>query len=217
MVKKQTSTLAGRLAVSLNQLYTADPPEALVVAALDSTRRALAKALPPIVYYDDLTSDLLGRLWVAVTADGVIAIDWDLDEKGFQKHIDNKLKGARLERGHASVEMAKQMISAYLREDLMTLDLPVDERLITPFQAKVLHAAARIPRGQMATYGDIAREIGAPKAFQAVGQALRYNPIPIILPCHRVVPADGTLGGYGGKMSDPKKAKLLKLEGAMLA
>ncbi|MBN2503327.1 MAG: MGMT family protein, partial [Anaerolineales bacterium] len=72
-------------------------------------------------------------------------------------------------------------------------------------------------RGQVATYSEIAKTIGKPKASRAVGQALRRNPIPIVIPCHRVIASDGTLGGYAGVMGDKRKIKLLKLEGVMLA
>jgi methylated-DNA-[protein]-cysteine S-methyltransferase len=81
----------------------------------------------------------------------------------------------------------------------------------------VLNAARQVPRGQVATYGEIAERIGKPRAFRAVGQALRNNPIPIVIPCHRVINADGTLGGYGGKVGSQRKIQLLQLEGAILA
>ncbi|HEX9076970.1 MAG TPA: methylated-DNA--[protein]-cysteine S-methyltransferase [Anaerolineae bacterium] len=85
---------------------------------------------------------------------------------------------------------------------------------VKPFQRAVLAAIGKIPFGETRTYGWVAREIGNPKAARAVGQALHNNPIPIIIPCHRVIASDGSLGGYGGGL--PMKQRLLKLEGAML-
>ena len=81
----------------------------------------------------------------------------------------------------------------------------------TPFQRRVWHALETIPYGSTRTYGDIARAVGAPKAARAVGQANHRNPIPIVIPCHRVVAAGGKLGGYGGGIA--LKRRLLALEG----
>jgi methylated-DNA-[protein]-cysteine S-methyltransferase len=94
-------------------------------------------------------------------------------------------------------------------------DLPLDWSSLKPFQRAVLETAKQIPFGETRSYGWIAEQIGKPRAARAVGQALRSNPIPIILPCHRVVRGDGGLGGYAGGIA--LKRKLLTLEGAMLA
>jgi methylated-DNA-[protein]-cysteine S-methyltransferase len=79
----------------------------------------------------------------------------------------------------------------------------------------VLQTARRIPMGSVWTYGQVARTIGQPKASRAVGQALGRNPIPIVIPCHRVVAADGGLGGYSGGGGLESKRLLLRLEGAL--
>ena len=95
-----------------------------------------------------------------------------------------------------------------------SFSVALDLAALKPFQRAVLAAIRNIPFGETRTYGWVAREIGNPKAARAVGQALHTNPIPIIIPCHRVIASDGSLGGYGGGV--PMKQKLLKLEGAML-
>jgi methylated-DNA-[protein]-cysteine S-methyltransferase len=77
-----------------------------------------------------------------------------------------------------------------------------------------LHETYAIPRGQIATYGEIARRVGRPRAFRAVGNTMRLNPIPIVIPCHRVVGTNGDLTGFGGGLS--MKRRLLELEGAVL-
>src|SRR3972149_1082691 len=87
-------------------------------------------------------------------------------------------------------------------------------RALPEFQRRVLLAALKIPHGQVTTYGEIARRIGHPKAARAVGQALGHNPIPLVIPCHRVLGADGSLHGYGAGKGVPTKAWLLTLEGA---
>ncbi|MBC7227112.1 MAG: methylated-DNA--[protein]-cysteine S-methyltransferase [Thermoflexales bacterium] len=91
-------------------------------------------------------------------------------------------------------------------------DLPLDLRG-TPFQRRVWEELRRIPYGQTVTYGELARRVGRPDAARAVGQAVGANPIPIILPCHRVVGANGSLVGYGGGLDI--KAALLRLEGVL--
>ena len=83
---------------------------------------------------------------------------------------------------------------------------------LTRFEWSVLQATCAIPLGETRTYQWVAKRIGRPKAVRAVGQALRKNPFPIIIPCHRVVKSDGTPGGYGGKLKSRKKTELLALE-----
>ena len=86
---------------------------------------------------------------------------------------------------------------------------------LTPFQWKVLKATMKIPLGQTRSYKWIAEQIGNPKAVRAVGQALRQNPYPLIIPCHRVIKNNGDLGAYAGKY-DQKKARLLATERQIL-
>lgn len=105
-------------------------------------------------------------------------------------------------------------LCAYAEGRGRSFSVALDLATLKPFQRAVLTAIRKIPFGETRTYGWVAREIGNPKAARAVGQALHTNPIPIILPCHRVIASDGSLGGYGGGV--PMKQKLLKLEGALL-
>ncbi len=100
-------------------------------------------------------------------------------------------------------------LESYFRGDLKEFTCPLDLRG-TEFQKRCWEALLKIPYGKVCSYGDIAREIGSPKAFRAVGQANHNNPVPIIVPCHRVIGSNGTLTGYGGGLS--VKEKLLELE-----
>jgi O-6-methylguanine DNA methyltransferase len=92
--------------------------------------------------------------------------------------------------------------------------ISIDLRWATPFQRKVLNAASGVPFGEVASYGDIARRIGNPKARRAVGGALGKNPVAIVIPCHRVVAADGSIGGYTGGLDI--KRELMRIEGISL-
>lgn len=109
------------------------------------------------------------------------------------------------------LEAAIAQLGAYFQGELRSFDVPLDAQG-TPFQEAVWAALRRIPHGQTRTYGDIAREVGAPGSVRAVGAANGANPIGIIVPCHRVIGADGSLTGYAGGMA--VKARLLALERA---
>ena len=85
------------------------------------------------------------------------------------------------------------------------------DKKLTKFQWKVLSVTASIPLGETRSYKWVAQQVGSPRAVRAVGQALKRNPYPVIIPCHRVIKQDGTLGGYAGGSSE-KKAKLLDME-----
>jgi methylated-DNA-[protein]-cysteine S-methyltransferase len=105
----------------------------------------------------------------------------------------------------------ERQIEAYFRGELREFTCKLD-LIGTQFQKDCWEALLRIPYGKTCSYADIAREIGRPHAFRAVGQANHDNPIAIIVPCHRVLGANGTLTGYGGGLST--KERLLRLEGA---
>ena len=100
----------------------------------------------------------------------------------------------------------------YFEGKRQTFDLPLNPQG-TPFQRKVWSALSDIPYGQAITYGELARRVGCPKGSRAVGQANHRNPLPILLPCHRVVGTGGTLTGYGGGLE--LKEWLLRLEGIL--
>lgn len=106
---------------------------------------------------------------------------------------------------------AVRKLLAYYDGRRPRFDEPLDFSLASPFAQQVLQATARIPYGEVRPYAWVAREIGRPKAFRAVGQALHINPLAPIIPCHRVIASDNTLGGYGG--GPEMKRWLLRLEG----
>jgi methylated-DNA-[protein]-cysteine S-methyltransferase len=108
------------------------------------------------------------------------------------------------------LDTVRRELDSYFSGRLRDFDLALDWSLVGPFAQRVLRRTARIPYGSVASYGDVAHEIGSPRAARAVGNALGSNPIPVVVPCHRVVRTGGNIGGYGGGL--PRKRWLLDLE-----
>ena len=120
--------------------------------------------------------------------------------------------GEAIEDG-AEIEALYRDLVEYLAGRRIRLDWPIDLRAVTGgFQRRVLEATARLPYGAVRSYAGIAREIGAPRAVRAVAQALRHNPVPIAIPCHRVIGSSGVLTGYAGDKIGLKR-QLLAVEG----
>jgi methylated-DNA-[protein]-cysteine S-methyltransferase len=115
--------------------------------------------------------------------------------------------------GNPLLKDAARQLRAYFGGTLCEFSLPLDPHG-TEFQLRVWHQLETIPYGRICSYSEIALSIGAPKAVRAVGAANGANPIPIVVPCHRVIGANGKLVGYGGGL--PLKKRLLELEGAVL-
>jgi len=156
---------------------------------------------------------LLGTLWVIASTRGVRRVLFG--ENGEREWAKVQRAYPEMERREDSLAaQALAQILEYLRGGRKTFTVPLDPEG-TPFQRRVWAETARIPYGQTVTYRELARRIGQPGAARAVGQALGANPLPILIPCHRVIAADGRLGGYtGGRYL---KEWLLRLEGAQLA
>ncbi len=209
------STLKDELESALDTLYSAGLPEETLKAAHQQLLETMEQVLPPLAHYGLIPDTIVGDVWAAVGEDGLVAIDFDMQEDEFIKHVWQKAQ-VRLERDEEQIAEVLEQVKDYLQGSRQKLDVKTDLRAATPFQRFVLQAAREVPRGQVATYAEIAKKIGKPKASRAVGQALRRNPIPIVIPCHRVVASDGTLGGYGGKMGSQRKITLLRLEGVIL-
>jgi methylated-DNA-[protein]-cysteine S-methyltransferase len=167
------------------------------------------------LYTGVLRNSPLGDLWVAVTDRGLAAIEWSLDEADFGAYLGKRFKRP-VQADPGKVAPALRQLDEYLRGARKAFDLPIDWSLLRPFQQQILQIVFAIPYGQTRTYGDIAYEIGNPRAARAVGRANATNPMPLVIPCHRVIGADGKLHGYGGGEGLPTKEWLLKLEGAVL-
>ncbi len=105
-----------------------------------------------------------------------------------------------------------RQLQRYFQGERADFDVPLDLEGLTPFQMAVLKACARIPFGKTRTYGDLARELRRPQAARAVGGALARNPVPIVIPCHRVVGSGGCLGGFSAEQGIAVKRRLLDME-----
>lgn len=163
------------------------------------------------VYIGELSSSPLGPIWVAVSEDGLVAVETGADREAFVEWL-KRYGYQRILLDQDETAQATRQISEYLHGDRSDFELPIDWSVLTPFQREVLRATYEIPYGQVATYGGLAQQVGNPRAARAVGRAEATNPMPLVIPCHRVIGADGGLHGYGSGKGIETKAWLLALE-----
>ncbi|MFZ0292979.1 MAG: methylated-DNA--[protein]-cysteine S-methyltransferase [Candidatus Sulfotelmatobacter sp.] len=160
----------------------------------------------------------VGPLFMATSNKGLLALEFDARLPGQQtirpnpRHLRNESNGFAFEPSPRAVSDYICQLEEYFSGKRRKFSFPLDLRG-TDFQIACWRALLEIPYGETRTYADIARAIGKPKAFRAVGMANNRNPIAIVVPCHRVIASDGTLCGYGGGLD--VKRKLLELEGAL--
>jgi methylated-DNA-[protein]-cysteine S-methyltransferase len=173
------------------------------------------------IYYAECQTDILGQLFIAATDQGGYCIQFDEDAASFIANLVQQFPSDFLPSILHTPEKITNFCTAlqnYFDEKTpIPLDLPIDLHDMTDFQKEILRIVRQIPFGVTTTYGEIADEIGNPNASRAIGQVLRRNPLPIIIPSHRVLNSDGTLGGYGGVMGSERKIALLKHEGIIFA
>jgi methylated-DNA-[protein]-cysteine S-methyltransferase len=152
-----------------------------------------------------------GQLWVAVSETGLVGVEFNHDLAALESWLVRQAFDPILAEGGRTREILEQ-IRAYLAGERREFDLAIDWSVMRPFQARVLQAMLAIPYGQTRTYAGIAAEISAPAAARAVGRAGATNPMPLVIPCHRVIGSDGKLHGYGGRGGLATKAWLLEME-----
>ena len=167
-----------------------------------------------------------GPLIVAATQRGVVAVAWLSTEDAFLADLRRRLGPIEVTSGgpardhlHAAIPVIEAAFAGH-RTDANRIAFDLDDR--PAFDRRVLRVVRRLAWGETASYSEIARQIGAPRAARAVGGALGRNPIALVIPCHRVIAADGTLGGYGGPEGDrdahlDRKQSLLLREGVIVA
>lgn len=161
----------------------------------------------------DVVESPVGPLLVAATERGLLRISFD---PAADHHVEQlaRLAGPRVLRAPRQVDDVRRELDEYFAGRRHAFDLAIDLRGVTPFSERVLLELAQVPFGETATYAELASRAGSPRAARAVGTIMNRNPVPIVLPCHRIIGANGSLVGYGGGLD--RKVALLRLEGVLL-
>ena len=178
-----------------------------VPTTLDRRFRDAAVASGDVDVAYDLLDSPIGELLIAVSDAGLcrIGFDGEADLDGLARS-----SGVRVLRAVRPVDRARRELAEYFEGSRRDFDLPIDLRPLPDFQRSVLEELCRVRYGQVATYGSLAARVGKPRAARAVGGALNRNPIPIVVPCNRIVGSTGSLVGYAGGLD--RKRLLLELE-----
>lgn len=196
----------------LRKLRTGDVEHASRRAAELVTARAARAGLVDVAYAT--TDTPVGVLILATTRTGLVRLAFP--EEGLD-HVLEDLAASlspRVLENPRMTDPVRRELDAYFEGRRHTFRAAIDWSLISGrFSRRVLEETARIPFGSVSTYGDVAGRAGSPRAARAAGNALHDNPVPIVVPCHRVVPSSGGIGKYGG--NEWRKAYLLRLEGAL--
>ena len=179
-----------------------------ITTELDARFRAAAIREGIVDVRYDVIGSPVGDLLVAATDRGLARIHFD--PEGQEDEL-ARVFGPRVLR--IPLDDVRRELDEYFEGSRRTFDLPLDLR-VAVFNGDVLTELARVPYGVTTTYGALAAKVGHPRAARAVGMVMNRNPIPIVLPCHRVVGANGSLTGYAGGLD--RKLQLLQLEGAIL-
>ena len=181
----------------------ASPPEIATAAA--------AAGLLDVAY---ATGDFpVGRLLLAVTPQGLVRLaylDGADDEDTVLQSLAEKVS-PRILTAPRRLDASRRELEQYFDGRRTDFEIPLDWRLVRGFGRRVLEVTAAIPFGSVSTYSEVAGDAGSPRGARAAGNALGANPLPIVVPCHRVLHADGGLGGYTGGLE--RKRRLLAIEG----
>ena len=181
----------------------------LAGAGAELAARAADRGLIEVAYTE--IDSPIGTLLAAATDEGLVQIGWQSsDHEDILERLAAAI-GPRIIEAPARLERARRELGEYFEGRRREFELPLDWRLTGGFVRRVLSETAGIPFGETRTYAEMATLAGSPRAFRAAGSALGANPIPIIVPCHRVLRKGGALGGYGGGLE--VKRQLLEIEG----
>lgn len=175
------------------------------------SERAAAEGLLDVAYVT--TDSPFGPLLLATTPHGLVKVSLPgHDPDQALEELATRISPRVLE-APTQLDQVRRELDLYFAGKLTEFDLPLDWQLSRDFRRRALRAIDRIPYGQTRSYTQIARSAGNERAVRAAGTACGSNPIPIVVPCHRVLRSGGALGGYGGGL--PMKEALLKLEGVL--
>ena len=196
------------LETALRRAAAVDVNPAAEAATISAIAAADREGLVDVAF--SVVDSPVGDLLVAVTPQGLVRLAFD------PEHVLDELAeriSPRVVEAPTRLDPVRRELDEYFEGRRRAFDLAVDWSLTGGFRRRVLEATAGIPTGQVATYGALATRVGKPKAARAVGNAVGSNPVAIVVPCHRVVPAGGGVGNYGG--GPERKAFLLELEHAI--
>jgi methylated-DNA-[protein]-cysteine S-methyltransferase len=195
------------LETALRRGAAVDVDTAAEAAAISTIAAADREGLVDVAF--SVVDSPVGDLLVAVTPQGLVRLAFDLE------HVLDELAeriSPRVVEAPFRLDPVRRELDEYFEGRRRAFDLTLDWSLTKGFRRRVLEATARIPAGQVTTYGALAAQVGKPSASRAVGGAVGSNPVAIVVPCHRVLPASGGVGNYGG--GPERKLFLLELEHA---
>ncbi len=152
-----------------------------------------------------------GTMYVAASERGLVRVSWGVGVNDFVRETGARFAGRPVVRDGDALAAAERELREYFAGERSEFDVPVDLSALSEFERRVLDAARKLGFGEVVPYSELAKRIGKPRASRAVGNALGHNPVAIVVPCHRVIRRDGSLGGYGGGLE--YKERLLELEG----
>ena len=168
-----------------------------------------------MIYYDFVTKSMMGDVLVAATDKGLCAVILGRRTRnGFVKQLMKMFPTQPVQRRPRVMKPYRQELADYFAGRRTEFTLPIDLSAVHgPFQRRVLKRLSRLPFGRVISYGELATRAGSPRGARAVGAAMAANPMPVVIPCHRVIESRGKLGGYTGGVS--MKKKLLTHEGVL--
>jgi methylated-DNA-[protein]-cysteine S-methyltransferase len=184
----------------------------LMMISAGNSSNSSNQALQPVAI-GMLSSSPIGPLWVALSDMGLMVVDWSMTQSEFTHKLQKRFN-MYVVYDKTRTEESLHQLSEYLAGIRRQFTISLDLTRMSPFQSQVLQLTSDIPYGQTSTYKEIAARIGNPRAARAVGRVEATNPIPFIIPCHRVIGSDGSLHGYAGPGGINLKSWLLKLEQA---
>lgn len=202
-----TNTELTDLEAALRRGASVDVDDAATAAAVSAVVAADREGLIDVAV--STVESPIGDLLVAVTPQGLVRLAFDPER--VLEDLAERIS-PRVAEAPARLDPVRRELDEYFAGRRRDFDIAVDWTLTSGFRRRVLEATARIPTGEVTTYGALAKQVGKPTAARAVGGAVGSNPVAIVVPCHRVLPASGGVGNYGG--GPDRKEFLLELERA---
>jgi methylated-DNA-[protein]-cysteine S-methyltransferase len=166
------------------------------------------------IYLGELNGTALGDFRLAASNLGLVAVEWAASQSALDTFL--RRLGRPIQPDISKTTPYAEQLREYLNGHRRAFTFPIDWSIFRPFQRAALQATFAIPYGETCTYKELALRLGRPRAARAIGRAEATNPMPLVIPCHRVIGSDGKLHGYGGGEGLKTKEWLLKMEGAVL-